>query len=278
MGRYICSLLKSAMNVSRRQRSMRVDAVLLMGGNIRGGTDYKSQPFFSLEALEAEINADETLGIVPMPGWLVEAGTVATHSGPPIPGWMQYDVDVIETDDGRITHVGGEALDPQRMYRVATKIGDLTNGQSAPLTSYYKANPELIPPKGAYVNIHAELMGYFARNFWRKIWEAVAPVLSGTGETCETNPSMECDASGRLFRLTDGSEEVTVDDIHRTLGSKIGLSMHPEEKSLARFIHSFADVTGDGKVTLADLEAFCSEQTEMYENDKWRLSHSKQSG
>eukprot|EP00961_Rhodomonas_salina_P160972 2167317-Rhodomonas_salina.2 len=45
-----------------------VDAVLLMGGNVRGGTDYPLGSFFSLEALEAEVKGDETVGVVPMPG------------------------------------------------------------------------------------------------------------------------------------------------------------------------------------------------------------------
>ena len=39
------------MNVSRRQRAMKVDAVILMGGNIRGGTDYPLNAFFSLEGI-----------------------------------------------------------------------------------------------------------------------------------------------------------------------------------------------------------------------------------
>ena len=36
MGKFICTLLKNAMNVSRRQIQASIDAVLLMGGNIRG--------------------------------------------------------------------------------------------------------------------------------------------------------------------------------------------------------------------------------------------------
>lgn len=42
--------------------------MLLMGGNVRGGTDYPLGSFFSLEALEAEVKGDETVGVVPMPG------------------------------------------------------------------------------------------------------------------------------------------------------------------------------------------------------------------
>jgi len=38
MGKYICTLIRSAVNSSnrRRKKEKRVDAVLLMGGNIRG--------------------------------------------------------------------------------------------------------------------------------------------------------------------------------------------------------------------------------------------------
>jgi len=50
MGKFICSLIKSSMNVTRRQHAHKVDAVILMGGNIRGGTDYPVGSFFSLEA------------------------------------------------------------------------------------------------------------------------------------------------------------------------------------------------------------------------------------
>jgi 2',3'-cyclic-nucleotide 2'-phosphodiesterase (5'-nucleotidase family) len=65
MGKLICSLLRSSLNVERgRQRNHFVDAVLLMGGNIRGGQDYEKGSFFSLEALEAEVKADEVIGVV----------------------------------------------------------------------------------------------------------------------------------------------------------------------------------------------------------------------
>lgn len=39
-----------------------MDAILLTGGNIRGGTEYPPGSFFSLEALEAEIKSDEVVG------------------------------------------------------------------------------------------------------------------------------------------------------------------------------------------------------------------------
>ena len=139
MGRFICSLLKSSLNTQEGKREHKVDTVLLMGGNIRGGKDYDEGSYFSLEALEAEIKSDEAVAIVQMPGWLLAEGIQATHAGEPIPGWIQYDDGVKEEyfDDGRppvVTHVNGLHIEHDITYRVATKISDLTNGQSQPWT------------------------------------------------------------------------------------------------------------------------------------------------
>jgi hypothetical protein len=274
MGCFICSLLRSALNSTRRQRQNAIDAVLLMGGNIRGGTDYERGSFFSLEMLEAEIKSDETIAVIDMPGWVLAEGVAATHSGEPIPGWMQYDSGVREEffDDGRppvVTHVKGQPIDMDRIYRVATKISDLTNGQSQPFTDYYLENPFIFPPKGAYVNIHAELMSYFAKNLWRKIWDGIAPAISGL---CTTD---ECNPEGRLALLDlDGDGVISVDEIHAALRDLLGLSVDEtnNEQSLAEFVHSFADTDRDGKVTLEDFEVFCEEMPQTYMRDEWRLA------
>ena len=86
-----------------------------------------------------------------MPGWLLAEGVQATHAGDPIPGWMQYDNGVFEDftqSPPVVTQVRGRPLDPNQIYRVATKISDLTNGQSPPWTKYYTEHPEFLPPRG----------------------------------------------------------------------------------------------------------------------------------
>lgn len=282
MGTYICSLLKSSMSVTRRQRSHRVDAVLLMGGNIRGNADYPQNSFFSLEMLESEIKDNEVVAVVEMPGWLLVKGVQATHDGEPKPGWFQYDYGVQEDTSVNppvVTHVNGQPLDSAKMYRVATKIGDLTNGQSPPFTDYYKAHPEMLPPKGAYVNIHSELMSYFGRNLWRKLWDAMTEIMRSEGWGQDDNVTASINGRGPEFRLkqldSDGDGTVTVQDIQKGLEEHLGYSIDERETTLAEFVHRFADTTGDGQVTLKDFELFCDEMLQVYQRDDWRLAHPK---
>jgi len=241
-------------------------------------TNYANSLFSLLPLLltEAEIKEDENIAVVPMPGWLLAKGVQETHAGDPISGWLQYD-EGIEEDESQhppvVTHVAHEPIDLNRVYRVATKISDLANGQSPSWTEYFTQHPEVLPPKGAYVNIHAELMSYFARNLWRKLWEAVSREISGE---CEIND--ECNAEGRLAALDiAGDGVVSVDEIQLALKEKLGYSIDDREKSLAEFVHNFADTTGSGQITKQDFETFCDEMSEMYEKDKWRLSYQKPS-
>jgi len=41
--------------------------------------------------LEAEINSDEVVVIVPIPGHVLEEGILCTHADDPKPGWMQHE-------------------------------------------------------------------------------------------------------------------------------------------------------------------------------------------
>jgi 2',3'-cyclic-nucleotide 2'-phosphodiesterase (5'-nucleotidase family) len=266
MGQYICSLLKTSMNVSRRQRELKIDAVLLMGGNIRGGQEYDTGSFFSLEALEAEVKSDDVVAVVPMPGWLLADGVSATHSGEAIPGWMQYDSGILEDFSlcpPVVTHVAGNPIDLNKTYYVATKIGDLTNGQSPPWTTYFKVHTELLPPKGAYVNIQAELMSYFAKSLWRRIWDCLSERLNEECDATKMAPdsSVEvCTPDLRLETLdTDQDGVVSVEDIQHALKDIVGLSIDRREQSLAEIIHRFADTNGTGEVTLEDIVLFCEE-------------------
>lgn len=292
MGKYICTLLRSSLNVSRRQEEKQIiDAVVLMGGNIRGGEDYPEGSFFSMEALEAEIKSDEVIAVVPMPGWLLAEGIQATHMGDPIPGWMQYDNGIVEDftqNPPVVTQVRGRPIDHDQIYRVATKVSDLTNGQSPPLTEFFTAHPELLPPKGAYVNIQAELMSYFARNLWRRIWDHLSRELDAECEAepvdvmeieCEGGDAVGCNPELRLEQLdSDNDGKISVKEMEAALADFAGLSVDGRELSLAKFVHEYADKSGNGEVTLEDLELFCEEmraEGAFHEREMWQKAFEK---
>jgi len=266
MGKFICSLLKTSLNTSRKTRKHEIDCVALMGGNIRGNCDYELGSFFSLEALEQEVKSDEVISNVEMPGWLLAKGIEETHTGDPKSGWMQYDEGVQEEIvDGKpkVTHVAGEPLQLNRIYRVATKISDLTNGQAPAWKEYFEEHPELLPPKGKYVNINAELMAHFSRNLWQRLWREISREI---GETpCALDGGdVPCDAAERLAILDrDGTGYVTVEDIQYALKEKLGYSIDKRENTLAKFVHQFADQSGDGRVTKKDFEILCEQMNEL---------------
>lgn len=280
MGKLICSMLKEALWQSQADddefNHRKIDAVILMGGNIRGNEDYPEDAFFSLETLEAEIKPDEVIGFVDMPGEVLAAGIKATHSGDPIPGWFQYDDGIKQDGNGDVTHVGGKPLDLNKVYRVATKVKDLTNGQSPPLTAYYKAHPELLPAKGQYINIHSELMAFFARGMFRKLWDATGvlipdPELVAEGASQPVNME-RIEGKLRLSVLDrDKKGWLSVDDIHVGLRDFLGLSVDDNYKTLAEQVHVCADATGNGHVTADDFELFCTGMPkELKLKPKWQ--------
>lgn len=155
--------------------------------------------------------------------------------------------------------------------------------------SVYTEHPEALPPKGAYVNIYAELMSFFSRNLWRRLWEAITPTviaaekgqavedldidISTLDKLCEVESN--CLPERRLSLLDlDDSGVVSVSDIQAALSEILHLSVDTTgtETSLAEFVYSFADADGDGVVTLEDMNSFCDEIPEIYDNQKWRLA------
>lgn len=265
MGRLVCDLLRASLEQTREPGATKVDCVILMGGNIRGGEDYPDGSFFSLEMLEAEIKSDEVIGVVSIPGSVLAAGIECTHQGDPKPGWMQFDGGIVMDDSKKIIKAAGAPIDPIRIYRVATKISDLTNGQSPPLKEYFLAHPELLPIKGDYINIQSELMGFFARNLFRKLWKATGKHMSNDElldleeEGSSKAEMSELESQLRLSVLDrNGDGILSVEDIHIGLRDYLGLSVYEDEMSLARLIHEYADVTDSGRVTVEDFEIFCT--------------------
>jgi hypothetical protein len=161
-------------------------------------------------------------------------------------GWFQYGDGIEECEEAdALIMCGGKPLERDAVYRIATKVGDLTNGQSAPFTEYFTAHPEKLPPKGNYLNIHSLLMSYFARNLWHRMWEEIHAD----------------DEDGVLDALDlDGDGVISVEEIHAALARILGLSTDCTQMALARYVHRFADVNGQGEVTRDDLLRFVRDE------------------
>jgi len=209
-----------------------------MGGNIRAARDYPDESFFSMEDLMSEVKEEEVVGLVEMPGWLIAQGIKATHDGPRS-GYFQYDDGVLEDSEMNVLRVSHSPLEPNRMYRVATKIPDLTNGQSPPLKKYFSARMHELPSEEVLFNIHVVLMSHFARTAWRRIWRMGD--TTGDGKINELE-AIDLDCDGKI----------TLDDIKRCV-QKLGMQTHEDADTLAEYIFKYADHDGDGRIGSKDL-------------------------
>ena len=107
-------------------------------------------------------------------------------------------------------------------------------------------------------------MGFFARNLFRKLWDATGERIPDPEEELEemshpAPPLEEIESRWRISILDRNNDGVvSVDDIHCGPRDFLGLSVDSEEKTLAEYIHSYADVAGNGMVTVDDFEYFCT--------------------
>ena len=98
-------------------------------------------------------------------------------------------------------------------------------------------------------------MSYFARNLWHRMWE---------------NIRVADDEDGVLDALDlDGDGVISVEEIRMGATRILGLSTDCTQMALARYVHRFADVNGQGEVTRDDLACAscatrgCSATTKM---------------
>mmetsp|Transcript_29069 Transcript_29069/g.64483 ORF Transcript_29069/g.64483 Transcript_29069/m.64483 type:complete len:745 (+) Transcript_29069:159-2393(+) len=268
MGMFLCTLIKDSLNQTLKSEGEEelIDAVILMGGNIRGGEDYMEGSFFSLEMLEAEIKSDEVIGVVEIPGTVLSAGIEVTHAGDPIPGWMQYDEGIREEQKKhgsiRVTAIGGKPIDPKKIYRVATKISDLGNGQSPPFKTYFTAHPELLPSKGSYFNIQTELMGFFARTLFRKLWDFIGKKIQPNMEKVASSPNfLAAAASDEITKSpallaaaadVTGIPEAVLESAAESTAKETDEILHKVESGLRLDI---LDTSGDGVVSVQEIHA-----------------------
>jgi len=230
MGHFLFGELRDAMNMHDLPKNRpTVDAVIISGGNIRGGDTYEDHKAFSLKSLRGEIQEALTVCVVPMPGRLIVEGIKATH-GEANPGFLQFDEGVTLDADGRAITVAGEPLEADREYRVATTPWDLQDGPCQPWSDYYKAHPDLLPDVDTELPVLATLMNHFARHVWKQVWESI-----------DTNQDGVIDADELARVDTDGDQRISKNEMVVVM-KNLGWDVHPDEIS---FVDCIMDIAGD---------------------------------
>ena len=244
MAHFLFGELRTALNMQDRpQDRPHVDAVIISGGNIRGGDTYEDHKAFSLKSLKGEIQEALTVCVVSMPGRLIAEGIKATH-GEANPGFLQFDAGVTLNEDGMAVTVGGEPLEEDKEYRVATTPWDLQDGPCQPWSDYYKQHHGLLPDADTELPVLATLMNHFARHVWKQVWNSI-----------DANQDGVIDADELATVDTDGDQRISKAEMTEVM-KKLGWDVHPEEISFVDCIMDIAgDVNHDGYLSQEELTA-----------------------
>ena len=189
-----------------------VDAFIGKGGFFHGGQTYDApNQQLTLEMLLAEVD-NEDVFITEIPGRLLQVGLRETWEAPGT-GWFQYDdAVVVDPDTKLVTYIGGQPLELDRLYRIATTKDFFRARDGRIIGSYYEEDPTRLPPKHLQFGIHDLLFDYIASKWWSVISKHV-----------DANGNGELDPANILYALEHVAE----------------LQTHPQELTL---VHAIMDV------------------------------------
>lgn len=143
------------------------DAFVGKGGNIRGGRDYGEDEEYSLELLRSELG-DASVYLAELPGYVLRMGLRETWQQPGT-GWFQHDESIEVDSEGYVVRVGGEPLQLDRVYRIAT-FQDFFRARDGPsIGNYYNENPAMVPTEGH--SVENLLLKHSAEKFWQAAWD-----------------------------------------------------------------------------------------------------------
>lgn len=241
MATYLCTQLKSALNLDSTPDTQNCDCVLIKGGNIRGGRDYDKRRL-TLESLKSELKEEQTVGVFLIPGNVLESSLRESWEQPNA-GWFQYD-DGVEVDtNGLVVSVGGDLIERDKLYRVGSFLDFNANYGSPSIYQYFDENPDGLPEKDSPIGCHVLLLNLFSQVLWRKIWK----VLDVDGDGKITKEELK-----NLDKDDDGT--ISKDEIRSAIEEVLGMSTHEHENLLIDFIMSAGgDADGDGNLTLEEL-------------------------
>lgn len=230
MGRFICSLMRDALNSDDNQEDVEVG--MICGGNIHAEQDYPEGSFFSLENLLATVDASCKSWVVELPGDLLVKATKSTWEMGVNRFYVQYD-DSCTVENGVLTKIAGKPVDPKKIYRVVT----IQNFNQIPmLVDVFKTKP---PPNLEELNtVHFEILAHCGRVVWNEILSLCE------GHEDHSKPASAID--------TDHDGVVTRQELQAAM-KKIGYSVVEDEFSLVEMVVRCADENHDGTVSVEEV-------------------------
>lgn len=161
LGEMICSRLRD---------TLQADAAIFNGGGIRGARRYTRRLTYG--DIENEVPFENEIVVVRLSGAVIRDAVAASRAKAPAEsgGFLQVDDRIIVDGANRVTHIGGEPLEPARVYRVALPrelFGGLDHIE--PLVRFAEHYPEAIPPPTTGRDIKVALASAFAEILWKQL-------------------------------------------------------------------------------------------------------------
>lgn len=238
MGTYLCNAVR---------QELFADCVLFDAGNIRGNRDYVpveghhrgTRWAFTMADLELELPWPSPFVTVFMRGCDIAAALEWSRSHIPalFGGFLQADTGVaFQAGENVVTHINGEPLEQERLYRVAVMLASLNGMNSNPAFTAWRHFPSnVVPPADAGKPVKTILLSYFARQEWMNL------------------PSFESmDAAGNGFLSVNDIREGYL-EYQRKLYPQVEHTDDVIEAGVARLM-SIADVNSDDRVSREEYE------------------------
>lgn len=232
MGTVLCNGLRDVLEA---------DCVLFDGGNIRGDRSYIPVPghhrgdqwAFTMADLELEVPWESPMVVVLMRGLDIAEAVRWSRSRLPelFGGFMQVDdgVRTQEENQAAVTHVAGEPLENNRLYRVGLMHCSLAGMNSNPVFAAWRTHcSKQMPHEDVGRPAKVLLLTHFARRTWKSL--PSFKVMDTDGDGYLSPEEIRVAYVNKYPRLADGADAI-----------------------VARLV-SVADQVGDGKVTREEYE------------------------